>query len=223
MHGIAQCANGRYPNANIFLPLGHQQEHFQHGRGVFQEDVGLDHVDPSINQSESFVQRFHGRLLLSDNVFLEILQDDVVNFRQGHDVAIVMLHEQLNSGFALGVHEPKTLGQLALSGKVQLVFLTSGQGVQSVSNPPKKAHAVPEPSSLNVRQHLQSNQFFDVCGSKLSIADPKRGVDIAQASGGGFNVGFQVVVDIVVVTMARHLFVPFGDEKIFNRPDFAVL
>ena len=136
MHGIAQCTNGRHPNPNIFLPLGHQQEHFQHSRGVFQENVGLDHVDPSIDQSEPFVQRLHGGFLLSDNVFLKVLQDDVVHFRQGHDVAIVMLHEQLNSGFTLGVHEPQTLGQLALSGKVQLVFLASGQGVQAVSNPP---------------------------------------------------------------------------------------
>ena len=96
----------------------------------------MDHVDPSIDQSEPFVQRLHGGFLLSDNVFLKVLQDDVVNFRQGHDVAIVMLHKQLNSGFTLGVHEPETLGQLALSGKVQLVFLASGQGVQAVSNPP---------------------------------------------------------------------------------------
>ena len=101
-----------------------------------------------------FVQWLKRRLLLGNDLFLEELQDDVVDLRQRHNVAIIVLHEQLNAGLGLGVHEAKSLGKLTLASKMQLIFFSLGKGVQAIAHPPQKTAAIFEPTCLSVCKDL---------------------------------------------------------------------
>ena len=62
--------------------------------------------------------------------------------------------------------------------------------MQAVTNPPQKTPAVTEPLSLNIRQHPQANQLFDIRGAKLPVTNPERGMNVAQSPRRGFDVGF---------------------------------
>ena len=75
------------------------------------------------------------------------------------------------------------MGKLALPCKVQLVFLRPANVCKYLRNPPQKTPAVTEPLRLDIRQHPQANQFFDVRGAKLPLANPKRGMNVAQPPG----------------------------------------
>ncbi len=60
------------------------------------------------------------------------------------------------------------------------------------------------------------HQLIERIGSEMPLRHPADGLNVAQAAGAGFDVGFQVVGGVEIAMMPLGLFLDLGFEEILR-------
>ena len=102
--------------------------------------------------------------------------------------------------------------------ELQSIVFAPGNEMQTVAHPPQVAFAVDQPIAFLLGNHAEVLQYLRVARTELAFTDPHGRLQIAQTSRRRFQIGFEIVIDVVEATMAVDLLVAFGFEKLFRRP-----
>jgi hypothetical protein len=71
------------------------------------EDIDFARLDVVVTDLEAFVDRFDLRLVVrAQDRFVEVLQQDVVDFAQAQHVTVVVVHELLHTELCVAVLVP---------------------------------------------------------------------------------------------------------------------
>jgi hypothetical protein len=153
---FADRANRLGAHARDVAAVGHDHEHLEQCARRLAEHVRRHRLDVAVAQPEAIVDRYDARpFACPQDRFLEMLQEDVVDFGEFDDVPVVMVHEALDAEPGAGVGEAELLREGALVLELQVVFLASGEQVQSEPHPPQEAPAVLEPGVFLGREHAE--------------------------------------------------------------------
>ena len=68
------------------------------------------------------------------------------------------------------------------------------------------------------RDEPQGHQLRDITGAEMAMRDPPHGLNIPQAAWPAFDVGLEVVIDVIKTPMARRLFLQLGAIKLCAGP-----
>src|SRR5690606_16559574 len=216
---VAQQANAVGPDAADLLVLGHQHEDFQQREGGALEYLGVGHLDIVIAHLEAGVQRLDiCRLGIAQQDFLEVLHQQVIELRQRHDDAVVLLHEAFDRQLGIVVLEAEQSRQGSLVIEQQSVFSATGQGMQCKAYLPEEGSAAGQDVVLGLVEKPLFDQFAQVAGAEVAQRHPADGLDIPQATGRAFDVGFEVVLGVIELGMPVVLLGALGTEKFGTGP-----
>jgi len=101
----------------------------------------------------------------------------------------------------------------------QSIFAAPGQNVQSKSHLPEKIAAFDQLVVFARAQETVADQFLQGAGAKMPFGHPTDHLQIAQAAGTIFDIGFQIEGGFVVLMATLATFPSLGFEKSTVRPD----
>ena len=210
-------AVGTYPFD--FRVLRHQHEDFDDGEGGALEHVRVGDLDIAVAHLEAAVQgRGRAAFAGAQDHFLEVLIDQVRQLGNPHHHAVVLLHEVFDAALAVAVLIAEQGGDLHLVIEQQAVFGAPGEHVQGVAHLPQKFMAGGQQGVFAFQQETVADQGLQVQRAELAACHPKHGLDVAQAAGRALDVGFEVVLGVVVLGMTRSAFVALGQVEMLARP-----
>ncbi len=216
---IAQCADGVGAHTLDLRVLRHQQEQLQQRGGAAAEHAFLAQADVAAADLEARIERYDvDRLVMTQDGLVEVLQQHVVEARQGGDVAVVALHELLDRQMLGRVAEAEQLGDGALVVEQQPVLGASGQHVQREAHLPQEGLALAENAQFGIIHEAQRDQIVVALDPEVALGDPADHLDIAQAAGRRLDVGFEVIFGVGELVVASDLLLPLGLEEGFGRP-----
>ena len=128
------------------------------------------------------------------------------------------MHEALDAEPGGGVGVAKLLGEGALVLELQAVVLALGDQMEAVAHPPQIALAVTQPAPLLAGEDAEAFQFGGVHRAVLAPANPKHGLQVAQAAGSVLDVGLEIGLHVLETRMAPLLLRPLGLEIAVGRP-----
>jgi len=188
-------------------------------RGLLLEHVVDARLDVAAAQLEAGIERQHRRFLaLTEDRFLEQLQQQVVETGQRLDAAVIQLHEVLDRLVVVGVHITEQRRQLDLMIEQQPVLVAAGDHVQGEAHPPQEILAGEQLVAFLLAEEAAVAQLVQGEGVEVALGDPGHGVDVAQAAGAFLDVGLQLVAGIVVLGVALALLFQLGAEEGVHRP-----
>ena len=219
---LTDQADGGGAHAADVAPVGEDDEQFQQGAWRFGEDPVVNRLDGVRIDLESLVDA----LALGPGGcerLLQELQDDVVDLPQGKHPAVVLVHEALNARPGGGVGVAELLGEGALVLELQPVVLAFGDQMQAVAHPPQVALAIGQPAPLLAGEDAEAFQLSGIRRAVLALANPKHGLQIAQAAGRVLDVGFKVGLHVLEALMTPLLLRALGSEVAVGRPGARVV
>ena len=208
---------GTYPfDAGV---LGHQQEELEQGRGAVAEDGSRARLDKAILDLEALIEWFDRQYLAGmQDRLVEMLQQHVVEARQGRDMAVVALHELLDGETLRRVSKAEQFGDGTLVVEQQAVLGPAGKHVQGVAHLPQEGLTLAQDTQLGVVHEAGGHQVAVAFAAEMSLGDPADHLDIAQPAGRALDIGLQVVLGVVVALVAVDLLLPLGLEEVLRRP-----
>ena len=126
-----------------------QQEQLEKRRRLVMEYVLVDGLQVAVLHLEAVIQRFRRRVRVHQDRFFEQLQQHFVESRQGHDRAVIALHELLDGERVARVLVTEHLRNPDLVVEQQPVLGAAGQDMQREADPPQKRLAILEPPQLS--------------------------------------------------------------------------
>jgi hypothetical protein len=187
---LANQANGVGAHAGDIPTIRHDDEDLQQRAGCVSEHVRRRGLDVVVANAEAFVDGNHaGPLAGPQNGFVEVLQQNVVDFTQRDDVPVVVMHEALDAELGAGVGKAQALGETALIFELQVIFLAFGQQMQAEAHPPEKTPAILQPHTLLGGEHAELLQVAQVGGAEFARHYPDGGLQVAQPAGEVFRFG----------------------------------
>ena len=151
--------------------------------------------------------------------FVEVLQQHVVDLPQRQYVTVVVVHELLHSELRFGVAIAETLRQGALVVEQQPILLASRDEMQPETHLEQESATVDQPGALLRREVAVSREFAQVRRAEVPLGDPADGLDVSQAPWAALDIGFEVVLDIVELRVPLRLLVALGGKERAARPD----
>ena len=216
---VAHRPDGGCAHARDVVAVRHDHEHFHDGRRSHLEDVVATRLDVVVVDAEAVVDAFDpGPLAGAQDGLVEVLEKDVVDLPEQQHMAVVVVHELFDTELRVGVAIPEAPCQLPLVVEQQSVLLAFGDEVQPESDAPQKPAALGQPAGLQIIEEAGLHQLVEVLGVVIVLGDPEDGLDVAQSARRTLEVGFEVVVDMVVLAMPLDLFVLLGPEEALARP-----
>ena len=103
--------------------------------------------------------------------------------------------------------------------KEQAIFCPVGNHVQPPAHPPEEIATFIHDVEFFAGQEIARKQFVDVGGLKVSFGNPRDCLYVAQATGAGFDIGFEAVLGIGKFAVALKLFLPLGPVEVWAGPD----
>ncbi len=199
--------------------LGHQQEDLHQREGGALEHLRMGHLDIVVAHLKTRVERQDGRRLgVAQQDLLEVLHQQVVQLGQGHDDAVVLLHEAFDRQLGVVVLEAEQPRQRPLVVEQQPVLGAPGQRVQGEAYLPEKGPAAGEDAVLGFVDKTLLDQLAQVVGAEVAQGHPADGLDIPQAARGALYIGLQVVLGIVELGVAGLLLGALGAEELGTGP-----
>ena len=181
---VTQQANAVGAHATDFRVLGHQHEDFQQGEGRTLEYLRVRYFDVVIAYLEARVERLDIRRLgITQQDLLEVLHQQIVEFRQRHDDAVVLLHEALDCQLGVVVLKAEQAGDGALVVEQQPVLGAPGQGMQGEADLPEKGATAGQDVVLGLVEKALVHQLAQVAGAEVAQGDPADGLDVTQPAG----------------------------------------
>ncbi len=113
----------------------------------------------------------------------------------------------------------QALGDAELAIKQQAVVVAVKFKMQRKANSPQHMLALIQFVALGFGEKTETYHFAQGCRAEVASSHPLQGMDIPQAAGAAFNIGFEVITGAVVALMALLLFSDFGSEKTLRRPE----
>ncbi len=216
---LSQQADGVGAHAFDFRLLGHQYEDFQHGERRAAEHVVVACLDIAVMQLEACVDRLRRRFVFGgqDHLF-EVLDDQVAELGNAHDHPVILLHEAFDAGLRVLAFKAQQGGDGALVVEQQPVFGTPGEHVQGVAHLPQEFLGRGQQGVFALYQKTFASQGAQVKGAVLATGHPQNRLNIPQAAGRAFDVGFQVVFGVVVLVVPGFLLGTLGQEEVLARP-----
>ena len=164
--------------------LGHQHENFQHGERRALEHVRLGRFYIAVVQAEARIQRLSSAtVIVGEDDFLEVLDDQVAQLADAHHHPVVLLHELFDRALGVFVAVAQQRGDAALVIEQQAVFGAPGQHVQGVAHLPQEVLGGGQQFILAFQQEAFACQCVQVQGAVLAAGHPQHGLDVAQATG----------------------------------------
>ncbi len=151
--------------------------------------------------------------------FAKQLQQHFVQQADVHDGAVILLHQLFDGEGEARVLVAEHLRQLDLIVEQQPVLAPSGQRMQPEADLPKERLARLELAQLLAGEKAVSHQLVERVGAEMALRHPADGLNIAQAPGAGFDVGFQIVCGVEIAMMALGLFLDLRFEEILRGPE----
>ena len=212
-------AHGRGAHAADLRVLLQQNEQLQQRRRRAREHLLADRLERAVAHLEVRIQRPR-RFALAEDRFTKQLQQQLVQQAHVHDRAVVALHELLDRQRVGGVFVTEALGEADLVVEQQAVLAPRGEGVEAKAHLPQKRLRLLQAAQLRQREEPMRDQGIERVGAaEVPLRDPGDGLDVAQASGAGLDVGFEVVSGVVGFQVPLGLLAHFRLEELLHRPD----
>ena len=206
--------------ANDVAPVRHDDEQLEQCRRVIAEHGGRGRFHVPVVHLEARVDGLDARRspAMQDGL-VEVLQQDVVHLPQFEDVAVVVVHELLDSQLRVGVAVAEALGEGTLVVEQEPVLLAGRDQVQPETDAAQELAALREPAPLLGREIALARELGEVGGAEMPARDPADGLDVPQTPGRPLDVRFQVVLDVVELGVPVGLLDALGLEEPAARPD----
>ncbi len=170
-------------------------------------------------QAKACIQRLGGAaVFVGEDDLFEVLNDQVAQLADAHHHPVVLLHELLDCPLGVLVAVAQQCGEAALVVEQQAVLGATGQHVQGVAHFPQKILGRSQQFVLAFQQETFAGQRVQVQGAVLAAGHPEHRLDVAQATGRALDVGFEVVLGVVVLVVTGLELGAFGQEEVFARP-----
>ncbi|MNO75850.1 hypothetical protein D3C76_669130 [compost metagenome] len=216
---VAQQADGVGAYALDGGVLRQQHEDFHQRERRALEHVRVSDFQVAVAQLEAGVQRLDLPALASaQDHFLEVLHDQVVEFRDRHHRPVVLLHEQLDRQLGVVAFIAEQAGDTPLVIEQQAVLGAPGEHVQGVADLPEEFLAGGQRAALAFHQEAFLDQRVQVEAAEMSPGDPEQGLQVAQTTRRALDVGLQVVLGVVVLGVAVDLLLALGQVELAARP-----
>jgi len=218
---VADQADGRGAYTLQLRVLGEQQKDLQQGERIACEDAFVGHLDEALAGLEALVDRgrFAGIIGVQDGL-LEELQQHLVQAVQLEHRAVIVLHEQLDRLVRLPAPRvAEQLGQGALVIEQNAVLAPAGEVVEGEADPPQEGLAAAQRAVLAFGEETVFDQITQGVDAEMAFGHPADHLDVAQAAGALLDVGLEVVGGVVVLVVARDLFLELGLEEAGAGPD----
>ena len=109
-------------NSGNVHPICHDDKNLEQSAGMVVKNIVVACLNVVVADSETLVDGLDLRLLVSaQDGFVKVLQQDVVDFAQGQNGSLVMVHESFDTEACTGVDKPQTLREVALKFELQPV------------------------------------------------------------------------------------------------------
>lgn len=170
-------------------------------------------------QAEAGIERLRGTtVVVGEDHFLEVLDDQVAQLADAHHHPVVLLHELFDGALGVLVVEAQQRCDAALVVEQQAILGAPGEHVQGVAHAPEEGLGGGQQFVLALQQEVLASQGMQVQCAVLATSYPQYGLDIAQAARAALDVGFEVVLGVVVLVVAGLEFGALGEEKLLARP-----
>ena len=173
----------------------------------------------AVANTEAVIDEFDGSATpFAQDHFLEMLEYEFIEFAQLQHVDIVVVHEPLDCQLPAAVFVPEALRQFALMVEQQAVFAAPRNRVQAPADPRNEALGIVQRDEFTRREEALAQKILELRGAVVALRDPADELQIAQASWTAFHVGLEVVLRVVVATIAASLLLALGSEEVCGRP-----
>ena len=217
---LADQAYGRGAHAGELRVLGEQQEDLEQGEGMAAEDAGVARLDEAVAHLEAPPERCRrARLAAVQDLLLEVLEQHLVEAREGLHRAVVAFHELLDGEVGVVVAVAEAPRQLGLVVEEQAVLAPAREQVQADADAPQQRLALGELAVLALGEEAVGDQLVQVPGAVVALGHPADHLDVAQPARALLDVGLELVGGVVEAVVARLLLAPLGGEEGLAGPD----
>ena len=216
---VADQADGVGAYAFDLGVLGHQVEQLEQRRRLVAEQGPRAHLDVAAGDLETLVQRGHAdRGIGPQDLFVEVLQQHVVEPGQGGDMAVVALHELFHRQALGTVAVAEQLGDGVLVVEQQPILGAPGEHVQGVADLPQEGLPLAQDAVLGIVHEALGDHVLVGLGIEVALGHPADHLDIAKPPGGALDVRLEVILGVVEAVVAGDLLLPLGLEEAVCRP-----
>ena len=200
-----------------------QQKGFENGPRLLLEQLVVHHFQQAVAVDEALVDRaLLGRRLAlrGAQVLLDVLQQDLVELRDGLGRPVVAAHQH----FAGAQHHAAVVGTLVLKAEGfghsvlqvehQPVLAPAGDQVQARAHHRQQRLVVAQLAQLARRHQAGTVQILPVAADAGRARRPQNDLQVAQPAGRFLAVGLERVGRVLVLQVALALLQPLGDEEI---------
>src|SRR5690606_41326720 len=132
---------------------------------------------------------------------------------------IVLVHELLYRKIFAVVLIAEELGEFALVIEQQALFRPLGHHVQTVAHSPQIFFTAVKQGKFFFIEKMFAVQLTQCAYLIVALGYPADDLNIADAAGGIFDIGFEIVFRVIVFLVPLNLLIPFCAKKFIRGPE----